>query len=84
MIFLRQSYKILLSSLVAVFTTCSPPDKYRQQGGMSQKVWQGVKDPLLQLCLRLVIAYTKRDIKSPSSTVAYAAIYSRNDKNETY
>jgi dihydroneopterin aldolase len=51
---------------------------------MSQKVIGHVKapfglviDPFLQLCLRLIIAYPKKDIKSLSSTVAYAAIYSR-------
>jgi hypothetical protein len=47
---------------------------------MSQKVWRGVKYPLLQLCLQKKIEYPKKDIKSPSSTVAYAAIYSRNEK----
>jgi hypothetical protein len=56
---------------------------------MSQKVVGHVKtpfvlviDPFLQLCLRLIIPYPKKDIKSLSSTVAYAAIYSRNDKNK--
>jgi hypothetical protein len=74
---------------VAASTTWTPPDKCRQLGGMSQKVWRGVKisfvlviKPLpLQLCLRLIISYPKKDIKSPSSTVTYAAIYSQNDKN---
>jgi hypothetical protein len=84
MIFLRRTYKILLTSLVAASTTGSPPDKCTQQGGMTQKVLRGVKFPLLQLCLRLIIVYPKVDIKFPSSTVAYATIYLRNDKIETY
>jgi hypothetical protein len=74
--FHRQTYKILLTSLVAASTTCSPQDKYRQQGGLSQNVIGHVKapfvaekapfglviDPLLQLCLRLIIEYPKKDI----------------------
>jgi hypothetical protein len=83
MIFLRKTYKILVTTLVAASTTWAPPDECRQQGGMTQKVLRVVTYPLLQLCLRLIIAYPKKNIKSPSSTMAYVAIYSQNDKNET-
>jgi hypothetical protein len=55
---------------VAVSTTSSPPDKCIQQGGLSLKVGRDVKvpfglviDPLLQLCLQLIIVYPKRILK---------------------
>jgi hypothetical protein len=84
MIFIWQTYKILVASLVAASTTLAPQNTCKQQGGMSQKVWRGVKYPLLQLCFRLIIAYPKKNIKSPSSTMTYAAIYSQNDHNKTF
>ena len=65
MIFLRQIYKILLTSLVAASTTWAPQDKCRQQGRMTQKILRGVKYPLLQQCHRLFIANPKKKLKVP-------------------
>jgi hypothetical protein len=41
----------------------------------------GCEIPTLAAVSSKKIEYPKKDIKSPSSTVAYAAIYSRNEKN---
>jgi hypothetical protein len=40
----------------------------------------GCEIPTLAAVSSKKIEYPKKDIKSPSSTVAYAAIYSRNEK----